>query len=60
MPLQISPPGTRSPAWPRSDTTAAAAVSALGAKVRRGDLEDLEGPMEAGRSQAGDPADLAG
>jgi uncharacterized protein YbjT (DUF2867 family) len=30
----------------RSDT-AVAAVSALGAKVRRGDLEDLEGLMEA-------------
>jgi nucleoside-diphosphate-sugar epimerase len=30
----------------RSDT-AAAAVSALGAKVRRGDLEDLDGLMEA-------------
>jgi uncharacterized protein YbjT (DUF2867 family) len=30
----------------RSDTSAAA-VSALGAKVRRGDLEDLEGLMEA-------------
>src|SRR6202034_3343207 len=36
----------------RSDT-AAAAVSALGAKVRRGDLEDLEGLMEAAADSDG-------
>ena len=36
----------------RSDT-AAAAISALGAKVRRGDLEDLEGLMEAAADSDG-------
>ena len=36
----------------RSDT-AAAAVSALGAKVRRGDLRDLEGLMEAAADSDG-------
>jgi uncharacterized protein YbjT (DUF2867 family) len=36
----------------RSDT-AAAAVSALGAKVRRGDLEDLDGLMEAAADSDG-------
>ena len=36
----------------RSDT-AAAAVSALGAKVRRGNLEDLEGLMEAAADSDG-------
>jgi nucleoside-diphosphate-sugar epimerase len=36
----------------RSDT-AAAAVSALGAKVRRGDLQDLEGLMEAAADSDG-------
>ena len=36
----------------RSDT-AAAAVSALGAKVRRGDLQDLEGLMEAAAGSDG-------
>jgi nucleoside-diphosphate-sugar epimerase len=36
----------------RSDT-AAAAVSALGAKVRRGDLKDLEGLMEAAADSDG-------
>src|SRR5579859_8152789 len=36
----------------RSDT-AAAAVSALGARVRRGDLEDLEGLMEAAADSDG-------
>ena len=36
----------------RSDT-AAAAVSALGAKVHRGDLQDLEGLMEAAADSDG-------
>src|ERR1017187_2390003 len=36
----------------RSDT-AAAAVSALGAKVRRGDLQDLDGLMEAAADSDG-------
>ena len=38
----------------RSDT-GAAAVSALGAKVRRGDLQDLEGLMEAAADSDGRP-----
>ena len=45
-----SPPATRSP-LARSD--AAAAVSALGAKVRRGSLEDLDGLKEAAADSDG-------
>jgi nucleoside-diphosphate-sugar epimerase len=41
----------------RSDT-AAVAVSALGAKVRRGDLEDLDGLMEAAAVHAVDVPSL--
>ena len=47
-----SPPGTTSPAWP-GPTRPRRPLSALGATVRRGDLEDLDGLKEAAADSDG-------